>query len=92
MGMSSLLKLYVAEILREMKNARVPTQLRPPGGEKEKSEKEKDSEEDNREMDEMSGGGAIATSAMPLGLTPEDTKGPGFPRKSKKRSDLARWT
>lgn len=83
--MSLLLKKYIREILSEMQDYRVPTQLiSPKTGEKTKR-KEAD-EEEIEEIEEMSmAGGGIAGFVVPFGLGSDDMK------KSGKKKKPATW-
>ena len=95
--MSALLRRFIAEVVAEAQDYRVPNQLRSPKGD---STKDKDSEEDadKEEVDEMAGGaggisiggGGIAGFTAPLGASSEDLKGPGAGRRRRKASS-ARW-
>lgn len=75
---------YIAHILSEMRNARVPNQL---VSDEPKSDPK---EEKDEEMDEMSVCANIAGFTAPLGASSEDVKGPGAGPKKKKKSS-ARW-
>lgn len=90
--MSALLRSYIAAVLSEVTDYRVPNQLVPRGSKKQdkKSDADKDSEEEKEEVDEMSVAANIAGFTGPLGASSEDLKGPGAGPKSKKKSS-ARW-
>lgn len=83
--MSTLLKRYIKEILSEMQDYRVPTQLISPNtGEKVKQEETED-EDMEKEIDEMStAAGGIAGFTAPLGMSGDDL------RKSSKKKK-ANW-
>jgi hypothetical protein len=90
--MSALLRSYIAAVLSEVTDYRVPNQLVPRGSKKQdkKSDADKDSEEEKEEVDEISVAANIAGFTGPLGASSEDLKGPGAGPKSKKKSS-ARW-
>lgn len=83
--MNHLLKKYIAEVLSETDNARVPNQL----VNQKKPEEENADGDEASEMDEMNVAGNIAGMTGPLGLSNEVLKGPGAGPKKKKSS--ARW-
>ena len=79
---SALLKRYIKEILSEMQDYRVPTQLISP----KTGEKTKRKEADEKEIEEMSmAGGGIAGFTAPLGMSGDDM------RKSEKKKKPATW-
>ena len=80
---NTLLKRYIKEILSEMQDYRVPTQLISPNtGEKVKPE-ENEEEDMEKEIDEMSmAGGGIAGFTAPLGMSGDDLRKPGKKKKS----------
>ena len=79
--MNTLLKRYIKEILAEMQDYRVPTQLiSKDTGNKVKS---KESEEEDTEMDEMSmSAGGIAGFTAPLGMSGDDLRKKGKKKKA----------
>lgn len=91
--MSALLRSYIAAVLSEVTDYRVPNQLvskRSPKKQDKKSDTDKDSEEEKEEVDEMSVAANVAGFTAPLGASSEDLKGPGAGPKTKKKSS-ARW-
>ena len=94
--MSALLRSYIAAVLSEVTDYRVPNQLVSKGSPKKqdkKSDAEKDSEEEE-EMDEMNVVGNIAGYTAPLGASSADmganpTK-PGQKLKKNKKN-FVRW-
>lgn len=83
--MNALLKKYIAAVLEESRNARVPNQLVS-----DESKGESNEEKGTEEMDEMSGCASIAGFTAPLGASSEDVKGPGAGQRRKKKTS-ARW-
>lgn len=73
--MSTLLKRYIREILSEIQDYRVPTQLlSPETGEKVKQDETED-EDMEKEIDEMSmGAGGVAGYTAPLGMSGDDLR------------------
>ena len=84
-----LLRAYIAEVMMQefKKNPACADQLYPRNNGKGKAIK-KDKEE---EVDEMSVAANVAGFTAPLGYSSEDVKGPGVPRRRKRRSSFARW-
>ena len=83
-----LLRAYIAEIMMQefKKNPACADQLRPHNNGKGKAIKK-----DKEEVDEMSVVANVAGFTAPLGYSSEDAKGPGVPRRRKRRSFFARW-
>lgn len=89
MGMSALLRKFIAEALAEIQDHRVPNQM---VSSKKGSKKQEETEEEKDEMDEMNVVANIMGFSGPLGADSEDMKGPGAgPKKKKSRKDIARW-
>ena len=94
--MSALLRSYIAAVLSEVTDYRVPNQLVPRGSKKQdkKSDADKDSEEEKDEMEEMNVVANIAGYSAPLGASSADvganpTK-PGQKLKKNKKN-FVRW-
>ena len=95
--MSTLLRSYIAAVLAEVTDYRVPNQLVSKGSPKKqnkKSDADKDSEEEKEEMDEMNVVANIAGYTAPLGASSADvganpTK-PGQKLKKNKKN-FVRW-
>jgi hypothetical protein len=83
--MNELLRQYIAEVVAEVNDARVPNQLLSKTSKNKKSEKDK--EED---MDEVNVVANIAGFTGPLGASSEDLKGPDAGPK-KRKNNSARW-
>jgi hypothetical protein len=92
--MSALLRSYIAAVLSEVTDYRVPNQLvskrSPKKQTNQKTDTDKDTEEEKDDMDEMNVVANIVGMTGPLGTSSEDLKGPGAGTKSKKKSS-ARW-
>jgi len=97
--MSALLRSYIAAVLSEVTDYRVPNQLVSKGSPKKQdkktdADKAKDSEEEKEEMDEMNVVANIAGYTAPLGASSADvganpTK-PGQKLKKNKKN-FVRW-
>ena len=87
--MNALLRQYIAEILAEMQDHRVPNQLIPRGSKKQTAEKETD-----EEMEEVSVAANIAGFTAPLGASSADmAKNPTKPggKLKKHNKGFIRW-
>lgn len=84
----TLLRKYIAEVVAQVQNYRVPNQLvSKPGSRHEKKAEDADKEE---EVDEVNVAANIAGFMAPLGFSSEDMKGPGAGKRAKKKPS-ARW-
>ena len=91
MHMSTLLRHYIATILREMKsNPAVNDELVSCEPKQQTSNKESSTDDESDDVDEMSVVANIAGFTGPLGASSEDLKGPGAGKKTKKKTS-ARW-
>lgn len=89
--MKDLLKKYIWEVIEEMRDHRVPNQLR---NSKDSSKSEKQAEEDSEEVEEVSVVANIAGYTAPLGVSSADVGGkptkPGQKLKKNKKN-FVRW-
>lgn len=89
--MSTLLRHYIATILREMKsNPAVNDELVSCEPKQKTSNKESSTDDESDDVDEMSVVANIAGFTGPLGASSEDLKGPGAGKKTKKKTS-AHW-